>query len=77
MKIVRVEWIDSCFRTGWNRKDALKQKPASCETVGFLMSKNKEAIVIASSISDDDCADGITIPIKCIKTIKNLDIQGG
>ena len=74
LKIVEVEWEDSCTEGGWQRKGIAKEHTVSkCKTAGYLLSKNKERVVISQSMSDTgNVAEQIAIPRKCINSIKEL-----
>jgi len=53
-----------------------KLKPQRCKTVGWLQRVEKDYIVIATSIyedeGDDPTIDGCAIPIGCIESVKKL-----
>ncbi len=71
MKIVLVEWADSTSSSGWDTNFDLEL--SNCTTVGQLVVKDKEKIVVVQSISDGAHCDGrFAIPRSCIKSIKEL-----
>jgi len=74
LKIVLVKWEDSASASGWTDEDDLA--PAECETVGYLLKKNKDRVVVVQSTSDIAHYDNrFAIPRGCIKSIKELDIK--
>lgn len=72
--IVHVSWIDSCSPSRkWQDRDGIKgYKPASCITVGYLIEKRKDAVVIAASWGEHEVGDVTAIPRSCVKKIRRL-----
>lgn len=72
MKIVKVKWIDSAGGiNGWEYLEELPPlKPATCNTIGYLLENNHEYITIASTISQTQVLGRITIPKCAILKIK-------
>lgn len=71
MNVVLVEWDDSTAMGGWT--DEADLELAKCRTVGFLITKNKNRVVVAQSTSDIAHYDNrFGIPRKCIKKITEL-----
>jgi hypothetical protein len=73
---VEIVWYDICNAEGsWlTEADVLNHKCAECISVGFMFSKNRNAIKIFSSWSFNkdhsiDFADVVAIPAGCIKSI--------
>jgi hypothetical protein len=73
---VEIVWYDICNADGsWlTEADVLNHKCAECISVGFMFSKNRNAIKIFSSWSFNkdhsiDFADVVAIPAGCIKSI--------
>ena len=72
MKVVMVEWVDSTSESGWTHDHDLDL--SICKTVGFLVKKTKDKIVLIQSISDNDNVDNkFAVPRVCIKSIKELE----
>lgn len=75
--LVVVHWVDIVGDDNWQtRKEAAEVKPHAFISVGWLLKKNKKAIVIIACYSpDDDTVGSITsIPMGAVlevKTIKN------
>ena len=66
-KIVYVMWEDSSACEGWIKKDAFRNKSSLVETIGYLIERNENSLIIASSQSDTDTLFGVlTIPYKSI-----------
>lgn len=78
-KLILVEWIDSCT-TDNDWKDTTKSKGvAECISVGFLVKKTKEYIILFPNLTKDSnlgCND-ITIPVGCIIKITKLNKSNG
>jgi len=74
MKLVKIEWVDANFSDGWvSKTKARTHQLAQCTTVGFVVKKNFKQITVAQSISNDNSFDSImSIPIKCVKSIKDI-----
>ena len=74
--LVEVLWLDTEGNSSWmDRRIALASTPPLICTVGFLMLKNKEKLVIASSYGDEqegNVSDVNTIPAGCVVKIRNL-----
>lgn len=73
MKTVEIEWVDAIsYSNMWVARDS-KESLALCRSVGYLVKKNKEKVVIAqSSASDGDVMNKFVIPRGCIKKITEL-----
>lgn len=75
-KPVQVIWVDPQGGSGWLEViRARNMKPHLCETVGFLLYKDKERIVMAASRSwstsgDVEVGDRVTIPTACVVSIE-------
>lgn len=50
MKLVVIDWVDSCGFTGWHR-EAPKDKAMLCRSVGWLTLDGKEVKYVAAHIS--------------------------
>ena len=74
MKIYFIEWLDACHSSGsWVSKEEIeKESLCKVQSVGFLISENKERIIISSSWDGYYASGEITIPKKMI--IKKIDM---
>ncbi len=75
LRIVEVEWVDSCVKGGWRmREEYLEGKGLSqCRTVGYLLrSDRQEVMVVQSQSNTGGVADSMTIPRRCVKKIRYL-----
>ena len=76
--LVLVTWLDAKdVQTGWNSIDDIeKEKLATCYSVGWLMVRNNEKVVIMADYSefDGDKEGGrhIAIPTGWVRTITYL-----
>ncbi len=50
--IVRVKWVDSCVQHDWQRPCKSSGGLSKCESVGYIVRKNKGEITLAQSKSD-------------------------
>ena len=78
MKIVRVRWIDSNFRSGWALSHEVNdvEPLAMGGAVGFLKGDNGEAITLAMSIGDNGSTLGsLTIPKSSIVYMKEMRLK--
>lgn len=66
---VVVRWVDSIGTSGW-RSDY--DSRLECTSVGHLVEKNKQGVVICLNKSHYTCGDYIEIPRSSIKSIKKL-----
>lgn len=77
MKIVKIDWIDSqTVEAGLMTIEEIKTlKPLPCTTVGFLLSENKECVIVCDECwIDKECANYIhLIPKPIIKKITILE----
>lgn len=58
MKPVYIEWNDSAYRIGW--QDAEEFAPCKIKTIGWLVSKSDECVVVSAS---DDGVGGVSCPM--------------
>ena len=75
-RIVCIEWDDASSNSGYYDKDhPEKFNPVRCKTVGYLISKNKKAVVVAGEFFEDGDKRHIhTIPKKMIHKITELKV---
>ena len=72
-KLVLVEWIDACHApSGWQFGNAIEVDFDPVHSIGFLIEKRKEGILLAQTWFDSDCANVIAIPSGMIKKITTL-----
>ena len=75
-KLVLVKWIDSVQSMAWNFDDYEAPKPKVCESVGWLLAQNDEAVVVTGNMTDkceQHCGD-MVIPTVAIKSITDLSV---
>ena len=67
-QLYRIDWEDACADGGWKRvQDVPQPKLLAVHSVGYLVSENKKAIVLAQQLSErGNYSDTITIPKTCI-----------
>ena len=71
-KITIVKWVDAQADVGW--EEDIKAHLSDCITVGFLVSETKEALCIASTLSDPHNNCRMHIPKKWIVSRRELNI---
>jgi hypothetical protein len=72
-KIVLVKWVDSIHTGGWGDKPSSN---TDCLTVGLLVERTKNHILVSMSASAYCDAHYIQIPavsVKSVKTLKTVD----
>ena len=75
VKIVEVEWIDSCGQSGWHPvKTHEENRPAKCKTSGYLVGRSKAHITVCLSEDTDNknLNDSMVIPMSSVKKIRVL-----
>ena len=75
--LVIVEWSDILSISDWRDfEDVLTDKPVSCVTAGFLVRDDRELVVVAATISNDDGHEGVgdtvAIPRGVVKKITRI-----
>jgi len=78
VRIVRVKWIDSNFRSGWALSHEVNgvEPLAVGEAVGFLKGDNEKAITLTMSIGDNGSTLGsLTIPKSSIVYMKEMRLK--
>lgn len=75
-KILLVEWDDTAGHGRWrDRDEAKKETTVPAFTVGFLIDRNEDRIVVASSCAHSDhshVTDTMAIPMHAVKRISTL-----
>ena len=69
MKIVKVLWKDSLAFIGWADEPI---DTTDIESVGWLIHKNKERVVLAGMVGSGEYNNQQAIPRGCIISIKEL-----
>lgn len=79
--LVLVEWLDSASGNSWQRLDEIAATglvPMKCRSVGWVVAKDKDHIVLVAHISGDGEATrelgtgDLAIPRKCVTRILAL-----
>jgi len=83
MKIVQVKWLDSSRPSGgWQNQQQykdFKKDDLECLSTGILLFKNKKRIILASSMTESQVGEMISIPwaiIQEMKVIGKVDFKG-
>jgi hypothetical protein len=72
MKLVLVEWVDAVSDDDWECRD-LEQPLAKCVTLGILRGEYEDRIEVTQTANNvGHCCGKVSIPIGCIKRIRNL-----
>jgi hypothetical protein len=71
-KITIVKWVDAQADASW--EDNTKAHLADCITVGFVISETKQALCIASTVSEPHNNCRMHIPKKWITSRSELNI---
>lgn len=78
LRKVEIEWRDSFQRYGWADIDEYHKEgaPSTCHSVGYLVRKDKNSVVLVMSLSDNGnaCAS-MTIPREAVVRMRYL--KGG
>ncbi len=76
MRLVRINWKDSCSLVGggvWSDRDEVKKlKPSDIISVGWVIKENKKKITIAAHFSPYQASGELCIPKGCIVKIEEL-----
>jgi len=72
--VVQVIWHDACTTYGWEAHDEVDVNEELCTTIGFLVARGPETIVVASSIDLTNNNSRIKIPVGMVKTINELQV---
>lgn len=75
MKMVYVEWLDSCSLDGavWFDHDDVKAMiPHKCVTIGFIRKETKKKFILVSSLADGLDSGIMCIPKGCITKIRRI-----
>ena len=77
---IEVCWEDASSRGGWTAAEALKELPASCISIGYLVKRDRSGVWLAGSLHTKELAAGECsevgeasfIPAGGIKRIRQL-----
>ncbi len=72
--VVQIVWHDASTTYGWEAHDEVDVGEELCTTIGFLIARGPETIVVASSIDDTNNNSRIKIPVGMVKTINEVNI---
>ena len=76
MKLVIIEWEDSCSQSGWHPMDISYEGTSHCITLGLKVAETENFITVAPSRSGNiRVCDSLSIPKSCIKRIRYLRIK--
>jgi len=77
--VLWIRWVDSSSHSGWKETSELEAHLMICESIGFLVSENKDAIAIALNRS---CKAGflpfgdiISIPKVAVLSRKRITLK--
>jgi len=73
--LVLIEWVDITKHcTGWIPEEDVIDNMSfmQCSSVGFLVSKSKDAIVITQTRTNNQITDPLVIPRRVIKKMRYL-----
>lgn len=75
--LVLVEWMDSRRGEGWVRLDELAGTVMKCQSVGWVISQDKESLTLAGHLGKDpdQCCGDLTIPQRAINSIRKLKVD--
>lgn len=73
--LVVVEWRDALNTQDWQKIEDIQKTGHKVVSVGFLIEKNKHALVLAHGLDDDGNAEStLTIPKDWCRKIKRLNV---
>jgi len=78
LPLVEIVWHDACTDSGWESHDKTSTTEELMVTIGFLVARGENVVVIASSLDQETHAmsnSRIKIPVGMIKTIKELTVS--
>ena len=70
MKIVLVDWVDSTSIQGW--EEGCDMGLCECRSVGYLIKKTKDKVILAQSLNDHTYYNKFAIPRGCVTSITEL-----
>ncbi len=78
VNLVEVVWHDACTDSGWETHDKTNITEELMVTIGFLVARSENVIIIASSLDQEShlmSNSRIKIPVGMIKTIRELSVS--
>lgn len=74
LKMVRVEWDDSCSDDSWMKSGKAHEHTVShCTSIGFLFKKDRRQLCLARDTSDQNSFGSLmSIPRKCVTRLIEL-----
>ena len=72
-RVVYVEWVDAVADLGWEQN--CKASLHMCYTVGYLIDETKDALLIASTVSQFDSNARMHIPKAWIRNRRNIETK--
>ena len=73
LKPVRVRWADVCIMTGWFTDNEEIAETLEMESLGWLIHKDKNTLLMAMSIDKHQVGEVLAIPRGCVVEIIMLD----
>jgi len=74
MKKVLIKWEDTAATVGWYSREAvISRKCVFCESVGYLVHKDRDKVILSGMMADGEFNSLQYIPRGCIKEIKDID----
>ncbi len=76
LRMVEVEWVDSCSLSGWRDVEEHREHNgiAKCATVGYLLRSNRKEVTVVQSWNDNEGAhSSMSIPRCAVKKIRYLE----
>jgi hypothetical protein len=69
-----IEWEDAVADSGW--EETKKPEIHKCQTLGFIVAEDKDAICVAAAVSKKESNAKINIPKGWIQKIKRFKVEG-
>ena len=69
-----VEWVDTCSHSGWQDPDFVLSEaaPVRVASMGYVVKKDKDAIVLVQTIGPQMMAEAMAIPMAIVKRVRRL-----
>lgn len=72
MKLIYVEWVDAVASSGWEKHEEAESIHL-CRSIGYVVKEDKDCLILASTISQDQNNCRIAIPKAWIKKKRNFN----
>ena len=74
IKIILVVWMDAVAGTGWIKLEDAKRdcQLSECVTIGYLIDRNKDRLLIACTKSENEYNAMINIPTAWVKETRDI-----